>query len=115
MVGEGSTAYLDETVTAAYDASSAQRVAHAGRGDEVRRSGRVCLELAAQLGGIDAQVVVLPDIRGPPHLTEDLLPGDETADVAGEQFEEPPLGRGQPDVGPGPGDPLAGRSPGRRR
>ena len=61
--------------------------------------GRVGLELAAQLGGVHAQVVRLVLVRRAPHLAQQLLAGDQPAEVAGQQLEEGPLRGRQPYVG----------------
>ena len=60
--------------------------------------GRVGFELAADLGEEHAQVVCLLPIIWPPHLMQQLLLTDQSAGVPDQQFDQLPLGRGQPDL-----------------
>ena len=54
----------------------------AGLGEQMDGTGRVRLELAAQLGHVDAQVVGLLVVARPPHLVEQLALGHEPSDIA---------------------------------
>ena len=56
------------------------------------------LELAADLGHEDPQVVGLVVVLRPPHLLEELALGDEPARVAHEHLDEVPLGGREPDL-----------------
>ena len=47
-----------------------EAVAHAWFGQEVAGAGRLLLQLAAQLGDVDAQVVGLGAVSGAPHVLE---------------------------------------------
>ena len=51
---------------------------------------------------MDAKVVRLGLVLRPPHLLQQLPLGDETVFVADENFQQRPLGGGQPDVGVAP-------------
>src|SRR5262245_61701761 len=75
-----------------------EAVAHAGLGDEVARARRIGLELAPDLGEVDAQVVRLRLVLGAPHLLKQLALRDELARVADEHLDDMPLGRREPDL-----------------
>ena len=74
-----------------------EAVAHPGLGDEVARVGPVGLQLAAQVGHVDPQVVALVAVAGTPHVLQQLALRDELAGVAHEHLEQLPLGRRQAD------------------
>ena len=73
-----------------------QPVAHARLGDQIARMGRVGLELAAQLREVDAQIVGLGLVRGPPDLLQELALADQLALVADQDLEDVPLRRREP-------------------
>src|SRR5215472_16091862 len=75
-----------------------EAVAHPGLGEQVTGPGRLRLELAPQLGDIDAQLVALGLIRRPPDLLEELALRDQAAAVAHQDFQQLPLGGGEADV-----------------
>ena len=84
-----------------------EAVAHAGLGDEVAGMGAVGLELAAEVGEVDAEVVALGRRGRSPHVVEQLALGDELAGVANEHLEQLPLGRREADrLAGGVEDPL---------
>src|SRR5262245_42149397 len=85
-----------------------EAVAHARLGDEVPRARGIGLELASDLGEVDAQVVRLRLVLRAPDLLEQLALGDELARVADEHLDDVPLGRRQPDLGV-PGADALGR------
>src|SRR4029077_20687365 len=78
--------------------SGIEAVAHPGLGEQVTRTRRLRLELAPQLGDVDAQVVALGLIRRPPPLLEELTLGDQAAAVAHQDLQQLPFGGGQPDI-----------------
>src|ERR1700743_1369350 len=86
-----------------------EAVPHARLGEQVARTGRLGLQLAAELGDVDAQVVGLRAVGRTPNVLEELLLGDQPAPVADQDLKQLPLGRRQPDVGPGPDDALGGQ------
>src|SRR6185295_6555404 len=74
-----------------------QAVTDAGFGaDEVAAGG---LELAAQVGHVDAQVLGLAGVLRAPDLEQELLPGHDAAGARGQHGEELELDRGQVDLG----------------
>ncbi len=79
-------------------ASRREAVAQAWLGDEVARGARVGLELAAQLVGIDAQVVGLAAVGRAPDRAQQVLLEHEVAGLAAQCLEQAPLGGGQPDL-----------------
>lgn len=70
-------------------------VPHAGLGPQVSGRGRVRLELAAQLGDVDAEVGDLVDVLRPPHLVEQVTLGHHASGRAQERFQQAPLRRGE--------------------
>ncbi len=66
---------------------------------QVARSRRVWLELPAQVGHVDAEIVTFGLVLGPPYLGEQLFLGDQFLAVPDQHFEQLPLGGGQPHVG----------------
>src|SRR5436305_14759389 len=88
--------------------SAFEAVAHARFGDQVAGAGRVLLELAAQLGEVDAQVAGLVRVRRAPDLAEQLLLADQASRVAHEHLQHVPLGWGEAYVGAAADD-LLGR------
>jgi hypothetical protein len=54
----------------ASDGLGLEAVAHAWLGEEVAGAGRLLLQLAAELGDVDAQVVGLGAVGGAPHVLE---------------------------------------------
>src|SRR5664280_522542 len=77
------------------------------------RSGRIGFQLATQLGHVQPQVVRLGGVRRAPNLRQQLALRHELAGVAQQHLEQPPLCRGEPDVGLGvavvPGHPGCGQ------
>jgi hypothetical protein len=72
------------------------------------RARRVGLELAVQVGHVEAQVVHLARVLRPPNGLEQLTVLDRLAGVADEQFEQVPLGGGEPHRPGRAGDPPLG-------
>ena len=62
-----------------------QPVPRAGLGHQVARAGRVGLDLLAQAGDVDVQVVRLDLVGGPPDPFQDGAVGEQLALVLGEQ------------------------------
>ena len=67
---------------------------------------RVGLELAADPGQVDAQVVGLVLVLRAPDLLEELALGDELAGVADQHLDQVPLGGGELHLVAVAGDPL---------
>src|SRR5262245_11347498 len=85
-----------------------EAVAHAGLRDEVAGVRRIGLELAPNLGEVDAQVIRLRPVLGAPHLLEQLALRDELARVPDEDLDDVPLGRSEADLAVGPSNALRG-------
>src|SRR4051812_7493367 len=82
-----------------------EAVADTGVGQDDLRPRRVVLELAADVGDVDAQVVRLVAVAGTPHLAQERGGGDGLAGVDGEHGEQVELDRREVDVGAVAGDP----------
>lgn len=75
--------------------SRLEAVAHAWFGDQLAGVGGFGLQLLAEFGQVEAQVVGLGVVGGAPDLLEDLLAGDQAAGVADEDFQDGPFGLGE--------------------
>ena len=80
------------------DASRLEAVAHPRLGDQVPRTGRVGLELAAQPSKVLPQVVELVGVRRAPDFGQQLPLADQLPGVPDQDLQDVPLGRRQPDI-----------------
>src|SRR5580700_10469635 len=67
-------------------------VTHAGFGEQVTRPGRVVLQLAAQPGHVEAEIVGALREAGTPHPGQDLCRRDQLAGTLEQDLQDPPLG-----------------------
>src|SRR5689334_11261496 len=80
--------------------ASDEPVAHARLGLDVSRTRGIGFELATELGDVNPQVVGLVLETGAPDLLQEVRGGDQATRLAGEDLEDLPFRRREPDGRP---------------
>src|SRR6478735_7538159 len=81
--------------------SRLKAIPHSWFGEQMAGPRRVVLQLAAQAGHVEAQVVGALLIAGSPHRGQQLRRADELAGPAEQELQDPPFGRREPERVPG--------------
>src|SRR5689334_6092744 len=68
-------------------------ISDAQLGEEVARACRIALELPAKVGHVDAQVMSMVDVRGPPYPAQEVAMREHLAGVHDEMGEQSKLDR----------------------
>src|SRR5512142_1035557 len=82
----------------------AEAVADSGLRDQILRARWIRFELRADVSDVDAEVMGLTAVFGPPHLLQQLPVGHEAPLVLSEHADELELDRGEVNVGSCPRD-----------
>lgn len=75
-------AACDVTLTRTINSLIGEPISHAGFGEQVSRLGGDGLDLAAELGQVDAEIVRVLAVMRPPHFFQELLMRDHPAGVS---------------------------------